>query len=178
MPADIKQIPLTDPNGASTTLGKHSGEPMVVILMRYFGCLPCQEYVSEAEAVLDQFPEGASVVGVAGSAAYQARWLRDSKGVGLPLLLDPDERVRSVADLGNLSTTSWVKPKGWKNYLGSMQRGFRPQIPTADALKAPGIVIFDKDFEILWVHRGETLGDYPPIDDLVMKVQELAGSKG
>jgi len=83
-----------------------------------------------------------------------------------------------VADLGNLSTTSWVKPKGWKNYLGSMQRGFRPQIPTADALKAPGIVIFDKDFEILWVHRGETLGDYPPIDDLVMKVQELAGSKG
>ena len=48
-----------------------------------------------------------------------------------------------------------------------MQRGFRPQIPTADALKAPGIVIFDRDFEILWVHRGETLGDYPPIDDLV-----------
>ncbi len=96
----------------------------------------------------------------------------------LPLLQDPHGRVRSVAELGNLSAVSWTKAKGWKNYLGSMQRGFRPQIPTGDALKAPGIIVFDEDFSVLWVHRGETLGDYPPIDDLVAKVQELAGSEG
>jgi hypothetical protein len=59
-----------------------------------------------------------------------------------------------------------------------MQRGFRAQIPMSDALKAPGIVVFDRDFSVLWVHRGEALGDYPPIDDLVAKVQELVGSEG
>ena len=122
MSADINEMLLTEPDGGSTTLGEQAGDPLVVILMRYFGCLPCQEYVSDAEAALDRFPEGTGVIAVAGSAAYQARWLRDTKGVGLPLLLDPDEHVRSVADLGNLSSTSWVKPKGWKNYLGSMQR--------------------------------------------------------
>lgn len=47
-----------------------------------------------------------------------------------------------------------------------------------DALEAPGIIVFDEDFSVLWVHRGETLGGYPPIDDLVAKVQELAGSEG
>ena len=144
--------------------------------MRYFGCLPCQEYVSEAQAVIDEFPDGTKVVAIAGSAAYQARWLRETKGVTLPMLLDADERVRSVVDLGNLSTTSWVKPKGWRNYLGSMNRGFRLQIPTSDALKAPGIAVFDKDFSVLLVHRGETLGDYPSIDDLVANVHELTAS--
>ena len=178
MPIDISEIPLTDPDGGATTFGAVAADPLVVILMRYFGCLPCQEYISDAERVLGEMPEGTGVVGIAGSAAYQARWLRETKGVGLPLLLDPDEQVRAVADLGNLSTMSWVKPKGWKNYLGSMQRGFRPQIPTSDALKAPGIVVFDKELSILWVHRGKTLGDYPPIDELVDKVQELAASGG
>lgn len=178
MSTDIAEIPLADPDGGSTTLGSVAADPLVVLLIRYFGCLPCQEYVSEAQAVLDEFPDGTQVVAIAGSAAYQARWLRKTKAVTLPLLLDPDERVRSVADLGNLSTTSWVKLKGWKNYLGSMQRGFRPQIPTSDALKAPGIVIFDRDFSVLWVHGGGTLGDYPPIDDLVSKVRELAASAG
>lgn len=176
MPIDIAEIPLTDPDGDATTLGAVAADPLVVILMRYFGCLPCQEYVSDVERAVDEMPDGTAIVGLAGSAAYQARWLRDTKGVKLPLLLDPDEQVRAVADLGNLSTKSWVRPKGWKNYLGSMQRGFRPQIPTSDALKAPGIVVFDKNFSVLWVHRGETLGDYPPIDDLVLRVREVAGS--
>lgn len=178
MEAHITEIALTDPDGGSTTLGEQSGDPLVVILMRYFGCLPCQEYVADAEAALDRFPEGTAVVAIAGSAAYQARWLRDTKGVGVPLLLDPDEHVRSLADLGNLSSTSWLGPKGWRNYLGSMQRGFRPQIPTGDALKAPGIIVFGKDHAILWVHRGKTLGDYPLVGDLVTKVQELADSAG
>lgn len=178
MSVDVNGIMLSDPDGGPTTLGAQSGNPLVVILMRYFGCLPCQEYVSDAEAAMDRFPEGSGVIAVAGSAAYQARWLRDTKGVRLPLLLDVDEQVRSMADLGNLSTASWIRPKGWKNYLGSMQRGFRPQVPTGDALKAPGIVVLDKDRAVVWIHRGETLGDYPPIDDLVAKVQELAASAG
>jgi peroxiredoxin len=178
MSAELVDIPLIDPDGSSTTLGEFAAEPLVVILMRYFGCLPCQEYVSDAQDVLGRMPEGSEVVAIAGSAAYQARWLRDTKDVHLPLLLDPEGRVRAVADLGNLGTTGWVTPKSWKNYLGSMQRGFRPQVPTSDALKAPGIIIFDRDFSVLWVHRGETLGDYPPIDDLVSKVQELVGSEG
>jgi peroxiredoxin len=115
MSTEIAGITLTDPDGGSTVLGSVASDPLVVILMRYFGCLPCQEYVSDAQAVLDQFPDGTRVVAIAGSAAYQARWLRDTKGVKLPLLLDPDERVRSVAELGNLRTASWVGSKGWKN---------------------------------------------------------------
>jgi peroxiredoxin len=177
MRADVSEIRLTDPDGGATTLGDVAADPLVVILMRYFGCLPCQEYISEAERVLDDMPDGTGIVGIAGSAAYQARWLRDTKEVKLPLLLDPDEQVRAVAELGNLSTASWATPQGWRNYLGSMQRGFRPQIPTSDALKAPGIVVFDKEFVALWVHRGETLGDYPPIDDLVLKIHELADAE-
>lgn len=134
----ISDIPLTDPDGEATTLGAVAADPLVVILMRYFGCLPCREYVMDAQGVLDRLPEGMGVVAIAGSAAYQARWLHDTKGVTLPLLLDPHGRVRSVAELGNLSAASWTKAKGWKNYLGSMQRGFRPQIPTGTLSRRQG----------------------------------------
>ncbi len=66
----ISDIPLTDPDGEATTLGAVAADPLVVILMRYFGCLPCQEYVMDAQGVLDRLPEGTGVVAIAGSAAY------------------------------------------------------------------------------------------------------------
>jgi hypothetical protein len=41
-------------------------------------------------------------------------------------------------------------------------------------MKAPGIVMFDSDFNVTWVHHGEMLGDYPSIDDVVEQVESLA----
>jgi hypothetical protein len=40
--------------------------------------------------------------------------------------------------------------------------------------QAPGIVIFDRDFSIEWIHRGEMLGDYPPLDDLLGRLRSLS----
>jgi hypothetical protein len=62
---------------------------------------------------------------------------------------------------------------GASNYVKSLVRGFRPQVPTADATKAPGIVILDSDFIVKWVHHGEKLGDYPSVDDLIERVESL-----
>ena len=42
---------------------------------------------------------GVSVAAVGGSADYQARWLRDEQGVGVPLFLDPDHQFRSAVGL-------------------------------------------------------------------------------
>ena len=169
-PEAVGDIALTDPDGNPTTLGEFDADPLIVILVRYFGCLPCQEFVRDLDGALDRFPDGTGVIAVGGSADHQARWLRDTKGVEMPLLLDPDQKVRAVAGVGDLSARQMSSLGGASNYVKSLVRGFRPQVPTHDATKAPGIVAFDADFNVTWVHHGEMLGDYPSIDDLIERI--------
>ena len=163
-PADIH---LLHPDGAATTLGAFGAEPLIVILVRYFGCLPCQEYVREVDRNIDRFPADSRVIAVGGSADFQARWLRDTKGVTMPLLLDAEQSVRATAGVGDLTARQLAAVGGASNYVRSLLHGFRPQMPTADAKRAPGIVVFDRDFRVDWVHRGTMLGDYPPVDALI-----------
>lgn len=170
------EIGLTDPDRKPSALGDFRADLLVVILVRYFGCLPCQHYLRDLDRVQGRLPRGSRVIAVGGSAAYQARWLRDSKELSIPLLLDPDQRVRAVAGVGNLTAVQLSRVRGWRNYLRAIRKGFWPQVPTADARKAPGIVVFDRDFSTVWVHRGETLGDYPRVDDLLRSIEALAKS--
>lgn len=169
-PETVASIALTDPDGNPTTLGEFGADPLVVILVRYFGCLPCQEFVRDLDGEFDRLPIGSRVIAVGGSADYQARWLRDTKGVEMPLLLDPNQEVRAVAGVGDLSARQMSSLGGATNYVKSLVRGFRPQVPTADATKAPGIVIFDSEFNVTWVHHGEMLGDYPTVDALIEQI--------
>ena len=167
------EITLADPDGNAVVLGDYRANPLVVILVRYFGCLPCQDYLGQLSESGRWLPADADVVAVGGSAAYQARWLRDNKGVSIPLLLDSGERVRSIAAVGNLSARQMTSWQGATNYLKALRHGYLPQVPTGDALKAPGIIVFDREFDPLWVHRGETLGDYRTVDELAATVGAL-----
>jgi peroxiredoxin len=170
----IAAISLSDPDGNPATLGEYRADRLVVVLVRYFGCLPCQEYLIDLTREQRRLAEGSRVIAVGASAPHQARWLRRTKGVEIPLLFDVEERVRGIAEIGNLSVRQVGRMAGIRNYLRAMRRGIPPQVPTGDILKAPGIIVFDADFNPLWVHRGETLGDYPPIADLFDRVVAIA----
>lgn len=174
MPADVPtlaDVRLRDPDGAPVALADHVADPLVVILMRYFGCLPCQQFVQAVDERRDELPDGAAVIAVAGSADYQAQWLRDTKGVAMPLLLDPDQQVRRVVEVGRLSVSDMLTPTGMKNYARAMFDGFRPQRPTRDADKAPGVAVLDASLDVQWVHEGATLGDYPEVDELLARIR-------
>lgn len=168
LPADL---PLTDPfEGPPVQLGHLAADPLVIILVRYFGCLPCQAYLAEIDGLIDAFPSGAGVVAVGGSAAYQARWLRDTKGIRMPMLIDEQEALRSLLGIGDLDGRGLAAARGWRAYGRALVGGFRPQLPTRHARRAPGIVALDRDLTVRWTHTGSTLGDYPPVDELVERV--------
>jgi len=170
---DTADIALTAAGGTPVRFGDFRGDPLVVVLVRYFGCLPCQSYLRDLDLQFDRFGPRARVTAVGGSTDRQAQWLRENKGVNMPLVLDPDQQIRSLVKLGNLTPVQIAKKDGWANYARAMGNGFRPQIPTKHAQSAPGIAIFDSSFATLWVHRGEMMGDYPPIDELVDIVSSL-----
>lgn len=146
----------------------------VVQLVRYFGCLPCQEWavgLDQAATGLAENGIGAAVIG--GSADYQARWLREEKGVTIPLLLDPDHQVREVVGAIKPLGLRLLDPRGAVAYAASLRHGYRPQAVTRDTRRSPGVVVLDRGGRVLWQPVGARIGDYPPLPEVLAVAESL-----
>lgn len=173
VPTDLT---LTDPDGRLVQLGDLlAGNRFTVVqLVRYFGCLPCQEWCVDLDAQasrLADFGVGAAAVG--GSADYQALWLRDEKGVSMPLLLDPGHQFREAVGAAASLGVRMLNPRGAAAYVGSLRRGYRPQTITRDTVRSPGVVILDGSGSIHWQHIGKRIGDYPRVEQVVAAAASL-----
>lgn len=173
---DLSDIRLLDPDGKPCSLDSSGSDFLIVQLVRYFGCLPCQQWLIELDKARGQLAAlGARAIAVGGSADYQARWLRDERGVQLPLLLDPDQRLRDALQVGRLGGRM-LDPRGLASYGKAMRSGLRPQRITRDTVQAPGIIILDAGLDEQWRHVGKRIGDYPPLSNVIAAVRDLAVS--
>lgn len=112
---------------------------LVVQLVRYFGCLPCQEWLIDLDRHAGPLAElGAAAIAVGGSADYQARWLQQKRHVCMPLLLDPHHQLRDAVGFGTLGARL-LDPRGLSSYIHTLSSGLRPQRVTRDTVQAPGV---------------------------------------
>jgi AhpC/TSA antioxidant enzyme len=136
--------------------------------------MPCRDVLSQLrEAHPEIVSMGAGVLAVATGADFQARALmRD--GLPFPALLDPDKNLYRALGIQRIRWRQWLRPSTWRRYLRSIRRARQGRL-TGDILQAPGIVIIDRDRTVRYLHRGTTLGDYPP---LVVVLDALRGVCG
>lgn len=166
-------IPLLTPDGVETTIAEHAGPVLVIQLVRYFGCLPCQVYLRALDREADRLADvGARPLAIGGSAPHQARWLRDT-GVAMPLLLDPGGRFREWVGIGDLSARQLLAPAGLRRYASAVLSGVPIRRPTDDVRRAPGIAILDRSLAVRWSQAGTSLGDYPPIDAVIAVARDV-----
>lgn len=113
---------------------------------------------------------------MAGHADYQARWLRDEQGItDVALLLDPEQRLRRAVDLGRLGYLRMLSPASIRHYLAAFGSGQRPgRIVEGHDLR-PGVVLMDPAGRAVRVWRGRSLGDYPPVDEVLAELAARAG---
>ena len=170
------ELSLFTPEGERRSAGDLVQRPVTIVqLVRYFGCLPCQSWVLELNDAAPALAEqgiGSAVVG--GSADYQAQWLRDEKGVSIPLYLDPEHDFRTAVGAQKKLGLKLLNPRGAKSYGRSLREGLRPQRITRDTLRSPGVVILDRSLTVQWQHIGERIGDYPPLAEVRDAAQGLA----
>ncbi len=177
--ATISTVPLNlallTPEGAPVALGDVLTHRLtVVLLVRYYGCLPCQEWLIGLDsAAADLASQDVGAVAIGGSADYQATWLREERGVNLPLLLDPDQGFRDHVGATKRLTWRLADPRGAAAYTRSMAHGFRPQRITRDTVRSPGVVVLDQTGAVRWRHLGTRIGDYPALDDVRATVARL-----
>ncbi|MCW4355876.1 AhpC/TSA family protein [Hoyosella sp. YIM 151337] len=162
----LESITLKTADGEPVELDSLLTRPTVVVLVRYFGCMPCQAYLKEISAHLNEFTAaGAAVIGVGGAADYQARHLTES-GVNFPLLLDPSHSLYNALDLKRFPWWRLLTPETWWRYLKAARTARQGRI-TAHPLQSPGLAILATDGTIKYLHRGHTLGHYPPVEEVL-----------
>jgi peroxiredoxin len=174
------EISLATPDGETVPVTALAETAFVVVqLVRYFGCLPCQDWLCELDAAApDLAASGVGVAAVGGSADYQARWLRDERRMTMPLYLDPDHTFRTAVSADERLGLRLLDPRGAAAYTRSMRRGYRPQKITRDTVLAPAVVILDQAMKVRWRHVGERIGDYPPLREVERAAVGLAERSG
>ncbi|WP_072690445.1 redoxin domain-containing protein [Rhodococcus marinonascens] len=171
----IGPITLYDVDGARVELDSILDTPVVVPMVRYYGCMPCRAFLHELEGLREDFEAvGFRLAAVGGAADYQARHLMEH-GIGYPLLLDPDHSLYGALDVHRIHWWMMLNPRTWWKYLSAARRARQGRI-TDHPLQAPGLAIIDADRTVRLLHRGRTLGDYPPAERVLEEARRLAGS--
>ncbi len=173
----LPPIALTTLDGTVTSLDEQrGGRPTLVLAVRYYGCLPCQHYLvglDEHTAELEEAGIHVLTVGVA--ADFQAEYLTRTYDITMPLLLDGDQNLYRALDLPRLRGLAWLRwstyrnyvPLFWSRYIRRSVSGPTQGRPAGDATQMPGIAIVDGDGRLAYVHRGQGLGDYPPLSEVL-----------
>lgn len=159
----LAEITVQDADGRDVRLGELIHRPTVIVVPRYYGCLPCRDYLQQVSDRLDELEaHGAAAVGISVGAVHQARWLMEERRIRFPLLVDPERRFYDAIDLPK---KWWVglNPRGWVNYARAIRRGSR-QGRIVSPNQLPGLVVVDQDARSRAIHRGKALGDYPPFE--------------
>ncbi|MGH9038873.1 MAG: AhpC/TSA family protein [Acidimicrobiia bacterium] len=137
--------------------------------------MPCRDMLSQLrEAHHEIVSLGAGALAVATGADFQAQQLmRD--GLPFPALLDPDKNLYRALGIPRIPWDQWVRPSTWRLYFRSIRRA-RQGRPTGDILQAPGIVVLDAGGTIRYLHRGTTLGDYPPLAEVIEALRAVVAT--
>lgn len=168
----VGQVGLTDVDGRPVDIDTLLERPRVIALVRYYGCMPCRAYLHELERVRPQIEAaGVDVAAVGGAADYQARDLMEH-GVAFPLLLDPKHTLYGSLDIHHIKWWKMLSPWTWRKYLAAARQARQGRI-TDHPLQAPGLAILGPGRTVEMLHRGETLGDYPPVTEVLDAVRRI-----
>lgn len=119
-----------------------------------------QEHIDEISAL------GAAPLGISVAADFQAEHLMENQ-IEFDLLLDPDRNFKSGAlGIEKMKLWTYMTPKANWRYIKWMFKA-RQGRPTAAMSEPPGVAIIDADGVVQYVYKGETLGDYPPVDEVM-----------
>lgn len=128
-----------------------------------------QEHIDKIEAL------GARPLGISFAADYQAELLMKDQ-IGFELLLDPERNFKADAlSMAKIKLWTYIKPSVMWRYLKWARKARQGKI-TAGLSEPPAVAIIDTKGVVRYLYKGETLGDYPPFDDVMAELRVIVAS--
>jgi hypothetical protein len=117
---------------------------------------------------------GARAVAVGTGADFQARRLM-REGMPFPCLVDPEALLYRALGIGRVGLRTALDPATYANYWRAWRRGARPGRVTGDPRRLSGVAILDAEGRLRWRHAATTIGDYPPVADVLERLRHRWG---
>ena len=122
------------------------------------------------EAYPDIAAAGADVLAIGTGAAYQAEHLMH-QGIPFECVVDPDANFYRAVGIGRVGPTEWLRPSVITRYVAAWKRGGRQGRVTGDWRRLSGVAIIDRDRTLHYLHRATSVGDYPPVAEILRSLQ-------
>lgn len=164
LPDAVRDIELQDAVGARQRLGDALNGPALLVLLRHYGCIGCEELLTSLKPHLSLFSALNIRVVLIGNGsveqlqAFQERMhLRPS--ADLSVLTDPELKAYRALELKR-SFWAAAGAGAWLGELQAMGRGFRRGSIQGDALQQGGLLLLDDAGGVRFEHRSETQTDH------------------
>jgi peroxiredoxin len=171
----LADVRVREIDGREVRLGDLIERPTVLVVPRYYGCLPCRDYLAQVSRRYDEIEAaGGAAIGVSVGTTHQARWLSEERGIDFPLLVDAERHLYDALDLPK---KWWValNPRGWVSYGRAITHGER-QGKVIEPNQLPGLAVLDADANAELIYRGRALGDYPPLDQVLAELATMVAA--
>lgn len=119
---------------------------------------------------------GAAVLAVGTGADFQARRLME-RGSPFPCLVDPDRVLYQALGLGRVTARLLLDKRTYQAYWRGWRRGARQGRVTGDIRQLSGVALLDDEGGLIRLHRSTTMGDYPPVAELLGWVEEATAGE-
>ena len=155
------------PDGEAVRLGSVWAErPVVLALMRHFGCIFCKEQVAELRQIVDDIhAEGAELVIVGSGSPQMAGFFAEDYAITTPVLTDPQREVYRILEVRRPPRLSLADPRVVLPALRALLRGHRQvfgaESELGDTSQLGGVFIVRPGGEVAWAHRSAFAGDRP-----------------
>ena len=127
------------------------------------------------EAYPDIAAAGAGVLAIGTGAAYQAEHLMDN-GMPFNCVIDSDANFYRAVGIGRVGPTEWLRPTVIGRYVTAWRRGGRQGRVTGDWRRLSGVAIIGRDRTLHYLHRATSVGDYPPVAEILHSLQQRGAS--
>ena len=116
---------------------------------------------------------GGDIIGVAPAAPYQAAHLMETS-IPFELMLDRDHGLSRRLELESQTLTAFLfnVPAWWKYGL-AFARNRRQGRITASHDSLPAIAVADPLGTVTYLHRGDSIADYPPLSEVLSALAAL-----
>ncbi len=174
MSSDSELVPSL---GALRVLDEHGSEVVVrdlwrdrtavLVLVRHFGCLFCQEQVAELTGQEDEIvARGARLVVIGNGAPTFIAGFRDRVGFDGLLYTDPTRRVYAALGMTRRLRSSF-NLRTLRQALRAYRSGHRQGAVQGDPWQQGGVAIVSPSGERVFEYRSAFAGDHPPVADLL-----------
>lgn len=173
-PRALIDATVLDVDGAPVRLASTWAErPVVLVLLRHFGCLFCKEQAAEMSAIGDAIEAlGAGLVFVGSGSAQYAKWFQEDYAPHWPVYSDA-ELVTYRALEARRGFRSSVNPRTiWLSFR-ALARGFRQGSTQGDQYQQGAVCIITPDGTMPYLHVSEVAGDHPRPDVVLAVLRRL-----